>query len=108
MSQDVASHAVAILLRWTLETSKPRLGLRVSYAEKMEFKYEGKIRWAYAMPAVEGYPKVGLPSREGDPKPDLLGRDSSQYVICWDDWEKKGKDTIYQSKLTMKRLPVPG
>lgn len=92
----VSSNAIGILMRYCLElpgsgglgfrrvqwTTSPENPASIKVAEKMGFKIEGTLRWAWVM--QEG--KEGKKSREGDPSTGL-GRDSVLLAVCWDDWE---------------------
>lgn len=111
----VGSHAVGVLLRYTLDVAPAGLGLRKvkwvasphniasnNLARRMGFKLEGVSRWNYTLPRVEGYPKVGKEGREGDTGNGLLGRDSNEYAICWDDWENGGRDIVEKAFARMK------
>ncbi|KAF9241842.1 acyl-CoA N-acyltransferase [Melanogaster broomeanus] len=66
----VASHAVGLLLKRILDIAPSGLGFRKvkwvaspsnlpsnKLAQRMGFKFEGLIRWAFVMPRVEGYQK---------------------------------------------------
>ncbi|KAI6040210.1 acyl-CoA N-acyltransferase [Pisolithus marmoratus] len=103
----VGSHAVGLLLKYTLELPPAGLGLRRvkwcasplnissnNLAKRMGFKFEGVSRWKFALPRVEGYPKVGTEGREGDGGNGRLGRDSNEYAVCWDDWENGGRTIV--------------
>lgn len=103
----VSSHAVGLLLRFTLDVAPAGLGFRkvrwatsphntasIKLAKRMGFKFESVYRWKYTMPAVEGYPRLGKEGREGDAGSGTLGRDSNEYAICWDDWENGGRDIV--------------
>lgn len=96
----VGSHAVGLLLKYILELPPSGLGFRRvrwtaspintasnNLAKRMGFKLEGMMRWGYVLPAVEGYPKLGKEARAGDAGNDLLGRDTNEWALCWDDWE---------------------
>lgn len=104
----VTANAVGILLRYCLnlpsDAEAPGLGLRrVAWttspmnvgsqrtAERMGFVKEGVSRWKWVVPR-EKEAGVNTP-RPGDPdrRP---GRDSINYAICWDDWERDAKDVV--------------
>jgi len=100
----VGSHAVGVLLRYTLDVAPAGLGLRKvkwgssphdmasnNLAKRMGFKFGRVCRWNCTLPRVEGYPKVGKDGRKGDAGNGLLGQDRNEYAICWDDWENGGK-----------------
>lgn len=100
----VGSHAVGLLLKYTLELPPAGLGLRRvrwcasplnipsnNLAKRMGFKFEGVSKWKLTLPKVEGYPKVGTEGRDGDAGNGRLGRDSNEYAVCWDDWENGGR-----------------
>ncbi|KAI6021526.1 hypothetical protein BKA83DRAFT_4283209, partial [Pisolithus microcarpus] len=64
----VGSHAVGLLLKYTLELPPAGLGLR------RVLVFEGVSRWKLTLPKVEGYPKVGTEGRDGDAGNGRLGR----------------------------------
>lgn len=90
----VATHAVGLLLRYALDLpAAGGLGFRrvvwsaspfneksIAAAEKMGFRKESVMRWAWVLP-------VG---KEGKPAPEERGegngRDSVLLSLCWDDW----------------------
>lgn len=103
----VGSHAVGLLLKYVLELPPSGLGFRrVKWAaspinsasnnlvKRMGFKLEGVMRWKYVLPAVEGYQKLGKKARTGDARNGLLGRDSNEWAMCWDDWEESGRELV--------------
>lgn len=100
----VGSHAVGLLLKYALELPPSGLGFRKvkwtaaptnaasnNIAGRMGFRLEGVMRWKFALPVVEGYQKSGKEARAGD---GLLGRDSSEWGLCWDDWEEGGRELV--------------
>jgi RimJ/RimL family protein N-acetyltransferase len=111
----VASNATGLLLEYTLNLPSeipPGLGLRrvvwqanalnnasVDLAKRMGFKLEGVLRWERGLPP--GKEETGRISREGDPRRDYVGRDTTLLAFCWDDWEEGGRDKV---KLIMQRL----
>ncbi|KAH0828043.1 acyl-CoA N-acyltransferase [Lanmaoa asiatica] len=103
----VGSHAVGLLLKYILELPPSGLGFRKvkwaaspinaasnNIAKRMGFKLEGVLRWKYVLPAVEGYQKSGKEARTGDAGNGLLGRDSNEWALCWDDWEEGGRELV--------------
>ncbi|KAI6033239.1 hypothetical protein F5J12DRAFT_711870, partial [Pisolithus orientalis] len=91
----VESHVVGLLLRCKLELPPAGLHLlRVKWcgsplnisfnnlAKRMRFKFERVSRWKFALPQMEGYPKVRTDGREGDAGNERLGRDSNKYMVC--------------------------
>ncbi|KIJ68086.1 hypothetical protein HYDPIDRAFT_107724 [Hydnomerulius pinastri MD-312] len=103
----VGSHAVGVLLKYTLDVTPNGLGLRKvkwaaspinlpsnNLAKRMGFKFEGVKRWKYVIPKVEGYQKPGKQAREGDAGNGLLGRDSNEWALCWDEWEESGREIV--------------
>jgi len=98
----VTKNAVGALLRFCLDVpSEGGLGFRrvcwtahpdnlasVKVAERMGMKIEGHLRWTWAI----GLDKVG--KKSGDGRGEMLGRDSVLLAICWDDWEKGGKEHV--------------
>ncbi|KAF9243084.1 hypothetical protein BU15DRAFT_59961 [Melanogaster broomeanus] len=65
--------------------------------QRMGFKFEGLIRWTCVMSKVEGYQKDGKEARAGDARDGLLGRDSNELAVCWDDWEEGGRELVEQA-----------
>ncbi|KAI9571203.1 hypothetical protein HD554DRAFT_262094 [Boletus coccyginus] len=103
----VCSHAVGLLMKYILELPPSGLGFRKikwaaspvnatsnNVAERMGFKLEGVLRWKYVLPVLEGYQKVGKEARTGDAGNGLLGRDSNEWALCWDDWEESGRELV--------------
>jgi len=103
----VSSHAIGLLLKYIFELPPSGLGFRRvkwsaspinlpsnNLAKRMGFKLEGVARWKYVLPAGEGYQKMGKEAREGDPANGLLGRDSNEWAMCWDDWEEGGREIV--------------
>ncbi|KAF8550549.1 hypothetical protein OG21DRAFT_396300 [Imleria badia] len=103
----VGSHAVGLLLKYALELPPSGAGFRRvtwtvspindasnNLAKRMGFKLEGVFRWKYALPAVEGYHKLGKEARAGDAGNGLLGRDSNELAVCWDDWEESARELV--------------
>lgn len=101
----VTTHAMGLLLKLTLDVAGNGLGLRrvqwcthsknqksVHAAERLGFKMEGVLHWLRVLP--ERKEGNGIPLRQGDPKPDNLGRDTIQLSLCWDDWENGGRAHI--------------
>ncbi|KAK0482342.1 acyl-CoA N-acyltransferase [Armillaria novae-zelandiae] len=94
----VTSNTIGILLKYALDLDS--LGLRrvtwqastanaasIKAAERMGFRKEGVLRWCKVWPASKSRGANGIPVRKGDPKEDMLGRDTVVLSICWDDWE---------------------
>ncbi|KAF9241841.1 acyl-CoA N-acyltransferase [Melanogaster broomeanus] len=111
----VASHALGLLLKYLLDIAPSGLGFRKvkwtvspsnlpsnKLVQRMGFKFEGFARWTYVMPRVEGYQKDGKEARAGDAGDGLLGRDSNELAVCWDDWEKGGRELVEQ---VLARVP---
>ena len=46
------------------------------------------------LPVVEGYQKLGKEARADDAGNSLLGRDSNEWALCWDDWEESGRELV--------------
>ena len=103
----VGSHAVGLLLKYILELPPSGLGFRKvkwvaspinaassNLAKRMGFKLEGVLRWKYVLPVVEGYQKLGKEARVGDAGNALLGQDSNEWALCWDDWEESGRALV--------------
>jgi len=105
----VTSNAVGILLQYCLELPsnphRPGLGLRRvqwtahtdnrpshAAAERMGFKEEGVLRWAYVIP--EGMNGNGLALRDGDPLSPKPGRDSLVFSLCADGWESGNREHV--------------
>ncbi|VDC02815.1 unnamed protein product [Peniophora sp. CBMAI 1063] len=101
----VTTHAMGLLLKLTLDVAPKGLGLRrvqwcthsqnqrsVHAAERLGFTKEGVLRWLRVLP--ERKEGNGISLREGDPKPNNLGRDTIQLSLCWDDWENGGRAQI--------------
>lgn len=103
----VTSNAIGLLLRYTLNLpAAGGLGLRrvvwmasqvnepsIRAAERMGFKREAVLRWALVLP--EGKEQGnGRERRKGDPKENQVGRDTVVLGICWDDWEKGGREQV--------------
>jgi len=111
----IASNATGLLLEYALNLpseSPSGLGLRrvvwqanplntasVRHAERMGFKLEGVFRWQRALPPWKK--EVGRIPREGDPRRDWVGRDTTQLALCWDDWEDGGREKV---NLVMQRV----
>ncbi|KAF9231115.1 acyl-CoA N-acyltransferase [Melanogaster broomeanus] len=106
----VASHAAGLLLKHVLDIAPSGLGFRKvkwvaspsnlpsnKLAQWMGFKLEGLIRWAFVIPRVEGYQKDGKEARARDAGDGLLGRDSNELTLCWDDWEQGGRELVEQA-----------
>lgn len=103
----VSSHAVGLLLKYILELPPSGVGFRRAnwtvspinvasnnLAKRMGFKLEGVFRWKYIVPAVEGYHKLGKEARAGDAGSGLLGIDSNELALCWDDWEESARELV--------------
>ncbi|KAF9227159.1 acyl-CoA N-acyltransferase [Gyrodon lividus] len=103
----VGSHAVGLLLKHVLDVAPSGFGFRKvkwaasplnlpshNLAKRMGFQFEGVIRWKYVLPKVEGYHKLGKDARVGDGGNGLLGRDSSEWALCWDEWEGGGRELV--------------
>ncbi|KAF9467591.1 hypothetical protein BDZ94DRAFT_1248489 [Collybia nuda] len=103
----VTSNAIGLLLHYTLDLSTAGgLGLRrvvwmasvingpsIGAAERMGFKREAVLRWALVLP--EGKEQGnGRERRKGDPRENLVGRDTVVLAICWDDWENGGEEQV--------------
>ncbi|KAF9241847.1 acyl-CoA N-acyltransferase [Melanogaster broomeanus] len=106
----VASHAVGLLLKYLLDIAPSGLGFRKvkwtaspfnvpsnRLAKRMGFKFDGLIRWTSVVVRVEGYQKDGKEARAGDAGDGLLGRDSNELAVCWDDWEGGGRELVEQA-----------
>ena len=95
----VTTHAIGVLLQWLFDDVRLR---RIQWqadevnkksqnaAMRMGFRLEMVKRWDRALPPG----KEGSKPREGDPKPDWVGRHSAVLAICWDDWEGGGKEVV--------------
>ncbi|KAG9316816.1 acyl-CoA N-acyltransferase [Chiua virens] len=103
----VGSHAVGLLLRYTLELPPSGLGFRRvrwgasptntasnNLAKRMGFKHEGVARWKHVLPAVEENPRPGKEARAGDAGNGLLGGDGNEWGLCWEDWEEGGRELV--------------
>lgn len=106
----VASNAVGLLLNYALNlpSTSPDdngggLGLRrvvwqanflnkgsTRLASRMHFQFEGILRWDRVLPIGKDEASNGKPTRDGDLRPENVGRDTAIYSLCWDDWELKG------------------
>ncbi|KAF9243078.1 hypothetical protein BU15DRAFT_59956 [Melanogaster broomeanus] len=106
----VASHAVGLILKYLLDIAPSGLGFRKvkwtaspfnvpsnRLAKRMGFKFEGLIRWTSVVVRAEGYQKDGKEARAGDAGDGLLGRDSNELAVCWDDWEGGGRELVEQA-----------
>jgi len=103
----IASNATGLLLEYALNLpseSPSGLGLRrivwqasvsntasVRHAERMGFKSEGVFRWNIALPP---WKTEGRIPREGDPRRDWVGWDTTLLALCWDDWEDGGREKV--------------
>ncbi|RDB21746.1 hypothetical protein Hypma_010904 [Hypsizygus marmoreus] len=103
----VTSNAIGLLLHYALDLpSEGGLGLRrvswqvsplngasIRAAERMGFKKEGILRWHYVL---QEHKQIGNgpERREGDPKSNMLGRDTEVLGLCWDDWEDSAKGLV--------------
>ena len=103
----VGSHAVGLLLKYALKLPPSGLGFRKvrwtaspindasnNLVKRMGFKLDGVLRWKWVLPAVEGYQKLGKEARADDAGNGLLGRDSNEWALCWDDWEESGRELV--------------
>lgn len=106
----IASNATGLLLKYALNLpseSPPGLGLRrvvwqanvlnkasVGLAERMGFKLEGILRWERVLPP--GKEESGRTSREGDPRRNFTGRDTTLLALCWDDWVDGRREMVDQ------------
>ena len=111
----IASNAAGLLLEYALNLpseSPSGLGLRrvvwqantlntasVRLAERMGFRLEGISRWQRALPPSKK--EVGRIPREGDPRRDWVGRDTTILAFCWDDWEDGGREKV---NMVMQRV----
>jgi RimJ/RimL family protein N-acetyltransferase len=99
----VAAHAVGLLLRYMLDLPPSGVGFRRvrwnaipanipsnNLAKRLGFKMEGVSRWKLVVPG--GYQKSGKAARKGDAGNGLLGSDSNEWAMCWDDWEEGGRE----------------
>jgi RimJ/RimL family protein N-acetyltransferase len=104
----ITSNAVGLLLHWALDPAPHGLALRsvawkanalnaasVRAAERMGFRREGLLRWDRVLPAAKSAAGGnGRGVREGDPKPECLGRDTVLLSLCWDDWEGGAREVV--------------
>ncbi|KAJ4469850.1 acyl-CoA N-acyltransferase [Lentinula lateritia] len=104
----VASHAVGLLLRYALNLpNEGGLGLRrvewsanvtnpasIRLAIKMGMKVEGVRVWTAVLPMNKTEAGNGRALRKGDPRAEFPGRDSTLLALCWDDWDKEGKEKV--------------
>ncbi|KAI6131757.1 acyl-CoA N-acyltransferase [Pisolithus thermaeus] len=105
----VTTNAIGLLMQYALNQPSyvhaPGLGLRrvqwqanalnlksIRVAERIGFKREGTLRWDRALPVGEGKVGNGAQLREGDPKPEKVGRHTTILATCWDDWESGGRE----------------
>ncbi|EMD31201.1 hypothetical protein CERSUDRAFT_120058 [Gelatoporia subvermispora B] len=102
----IGARAAALLTRLCLalpSANPPGLGLRrvqwVAHvdnapsrglATRLGMKHEALLRWHRVIP--EGRP--GRESREGDPRPSRVSRDSVILAMCCDDWEEGQRDHV--------------
>jgi len=78
-------------------TAHPENGRSVVVAEKLGFKQEGRLRWAWVMPPGRvGKPvsseRKALEAEWGRPMAD--GRDNILLSICWEDWTAGGEEMV--------------
>ncbi|KAF8920586.1 acyl-CoA N-acyltransferase [Mucidula mucida] len=73
----------------------------VAAAKRMGFQYEGTLRWARVLKADKGPGGNGREVREGDPKKEQPGRDTTILSICFDDWET-GKKEFFKEMMARK------
>ncbi|KAF7313928.1 Glycoside hydrolase family 1 protein [Mycena chlorophos] len=59
----------------------------IRVAERMGFKREALLRWDRALRPGKEASGNGKAVREGDPRPEAVGRDTVVLGACWDDWE---------------------
>jgi len=109
----VTDNAVGLLLNYCLELPNPPpgrgrgLGFRrvewaghtesrssLSVAERMGFKEECLLRWAWVLP--EGAEGNGIPLRDGDPMSTKPGRHTVMFSFCADDWESGGRERVQE------------
>ncbi|KAI0668164.1 acyl-CoA N-acyltransferase [Trametes maxima] len=104
----VAKDMIGVLLRYLLQlrsASPPGLGFRrvqwtahprnaasIGLAERMGFKREGTMNWAWVLP--DELAGEGRPGRIGDAFSGKAGRDSVILSLCWDDWEAGAKEKV--------------
>lgn len=60
-------------------------------AERMGLRREGVLRWSFVLPASKEGKKVAGWREEVDEND---GRDSVILAMCWDDWEKGGREHV--------------
>jgi RimJ/RimL family protein N-acetyltransferase len=102
----VASNATGLLLHYALDLPKDGgLGFRrvawstgdknevsVRFAQKMGFQNEGLLRWTKTLLPEKMTGSNGKQVRDGDPRADLGGRNTTILSVCWDDWENGGRE----------------
>lgn len=112
----VASNAVGLLLQYALRLPEEGgLGLRrvvwqanhlntasVGLAKRLGFQMEGTLRWDRALPRGKDLATNGKGIRQGDPKPECVGRDTAVLGLCWDDWEGGAKDRVESEMARIK------
>ncbi|KIY66004.1 hypothetical protein CYLTODRAFT_378474 [Cylindrobasidium torrendii FP15055 ss-10] len=108
----VTGNAIGLLMKYALDTpDNGGLGLRrvqwcastsnpksANAAKRMEFVQEGIRRWNWVLSEEQGFlGGNGKALREGDPRPDCVGRDSYVLSVCWDDWENGVRELVEKS-----------
>jgi RimJ/RimL family protein N-acetyltransferase len=102
----VASNAAGLLLHHALDLPKDGgLGFRrvawaanerneasIRFAQKMGFQKEGLLRWARTVPPEKMAVSNEKKGRDGDPRADFGGRNTTILSVCWDDWENGGRE----------------
>jgi hypothetical protein len=117
----VTTHAVGLLLQYALNLPSdpmlPGLGLRrvewaaesgnirsIATAKRLGFQMEGTLRWQWILPDTvqenvgqKFERKMVDDEKGGDPAKDVpvgKGRHEVYLSICWDDWERGGRETL--------------
>jgi RimJ/RimL family protein N-acetyltransferase len=63
-------------------------------AERMDFRFEGILRWDRVVSPHRKEFGNGMEVRQGDPREAFGGRHSVILAHCWDDWEQGGRKIV--------------
>jgi len=73
-------------------------------AERLGFSLEGIMRWVWVLPEGKG----GLKAGDGDPHPEMPGRHSASFSLCWDDWQSGKREKMLEMMNRVQQQSAEG